>query len=250
MTGTPAAEVLAIVFQALASDEQEAAFARIKELRLRRLAGTEAEIARFIRALSAVQEQASGQLAVDDYREWQPKLLAEGIDAPPIGQIIKYFGSWKRAKEALGLSDDETAQKIDARFRSRRVGKVHRYRDQTLRETLERCAAYVGHPPLVAEFESWRYREIELAKAQGESIAIPSGSPYRLRFGSWEAALRHFGFTQADIDQAHEAGAARALAQLRPFQRGSAPKLVLSDATPKLPDPLSEQSGNPKKLEN
>jgi hypothetical protein len=219
MSVTPAAELVAVLYQTLTPGEQEDAFQKIKELRLRQLAGTEAEIGRFIRGLALVQEQVDGELSVDDYRAWYPKLQKRGHDVPPLSQVTKHFGSWRRAKEALLLSEDETALKIEARFRSRRVGKVHRYREETLGETLKRCAEFVGHAPLVVEFEAWRFREIELAKARGEEIALPSDSPYRTRYGTWEKALLNFGFSKADIDGAREATEAEATERLRKLHR-------------------------------
>jgi hypothetical protein len=205
MSGTSASEVIAIAFQHLTPVEQEEAYAKIKELRLRRLAGTDGEIGRYINAIAAVQERVDGELSCEDYREWSPKLRKDGLDVPPFSELRRYFGSWSRAKSAFLMADDETPMKIDARFRARRVGKVHRYRDSVLKETIERAADYVGHPPLLTEFEAWRQRELELAKARGEDVCIPSSSAYRNRHRTWEKALLHFGFSQEDIDGVYEA---------------------------------------------
>jgi hypothetical protein len=215
MSGTSASEVVAIAFQHLTPAEQEEAYAKIKELRLRRLAGTDAEIGRYINAIAAVQERVDGELSCDDYREWSPKLRKEGLDVPPFSELRRYFGSWSRAKSAFLMADDETPMKIDARFRARRVGKVHRYRDSVLKETIKRAADYIGHPPLLTEFEAWRQRELELAKARGEEICLPSPSAYRNRYHTWEKALLHFGFSQEDIDGVHEAVESEATDRLR-----------------------------------
>jgi hypothetical protein len=52
----------------------------------------------------------------------------------------------------------------------------------------------------VAEFEWWRDRELELARAEGNAaLHLPSPSPYRRRWGSWEAALLHFGYTPDQV---------------------------------------------------
>ncbi len=110
--------------------------------------------------------------------------------------MSRHFGSWRRAKEALDLSETTTARRIEARFRFRRMGKVWRYSEDVMRETLVRCAEHYGRPPLVAEFEWWRDRELELARAEGnDALHLPSPSQYRRRWGSWEAALLHFGYT-------------------------------------------------------
>lgn len=217
MSDTSPADMLAVLFQALQPEEQDAVFARLKELRLLRLAGEDTEWERFIKALQRVQEEVEGEISVGDYRAIQPRLVKAGESIPPIGQVITHFGSWKRAKEALYMSEDETASKIDARYRLRRVGKVHRYREETLRETLQRCADYVGHVPLVVEFDLWRNRELELAKAQGQDISLPSSGPYRSRHGTWSKALLHFGFSQDEIDSAHEEAQAKAIDNVRPY---------------------------------
>jgi hypothetical protein len=39
-----------------------------------------------------------------------------------------------------------------------------------------RCAADLGHVPLVIELELWRQREVEPAKARGEELFLPSDS--------------------------------------------------------------------------
>lgn len=215
MSGTPAPEIVAIAFQALNPAEQDEAYTKIKELHLRRLAGTDAEISRYINAIAAVQERVDGELSCDDYRDWSPKLRQEGLDVPPFSELRRYFGSWSRAKSAFLMADDETPLKIDARFRARRVGKVHRYRDSVLEETIKRAAEYIGHPPLLTEFEVWRQRELELAKARGEEICLPSPSAYRNRYHTWEKALLHFGFSQEDIDGVHEAVESEATDRLR-----------------------------------
>lgn len=112
---------------------------------------------------------------------------------------MRHFGSWRAAKEALELSAATTPRKIEPRFRARLVGKVHRYREDWLRETLEKCVADLGRVPLVIEFEHWRQREIDLAKAQGKELFLPSDSPYRRRWGTWENALLHFGYEPEEV---------------------------------------------------
>jgi hypothetical protein len=60
--------------------------------------------------------------------------------------------------------------------------------------------SHYQRPPQVAEFEWWRQREPELAAAQGDdTLHLPSQSPYRKRWGSWEGALLHFGYSAAEI---------------------------------------------------
>jgi hypothetical protein len=63
----------------------------------------------------------------------------------------------------------------------------------------------------VAEFEWWRDRELELARAQGnDALHLPTASRYRKRWKNWEGALLHFGHTQDEIDRRLEPLAGRA----------------------------------------
>lgn len=95
-------------------------------------------------------------------------------------------------------------RRIEARFRFRRLWKVWRFREQTLREALLNCARYYARLEgrdeprgvSVAEYDHWRQRELELAQACGDiDFFLPSAGPYRSRYTTWEGALLHFGFT-------------------------------------------------------
>ncbi len=59
--------MLAILFQALQPDEQDAVFARLKELRLLHLAGEGTEMEHFICALRRVQDEVDGELSIALY---------------------------------------------------------------------------------------------------------------------------------------------------------------------------------------
>ena len=214
---TPATDLLLVAFSALEPDEQEEAFVKIADLRRQRLAGEQDESAYFLRSLQAVQQIAGGGLTPNVYRAARAELCAEGQDVAELNALIRYFGTWRLAKEALELSAVTTPRRIEARFRSRLVGKVHRYRADTLRKTLERCAADLGHVPLIIEFEHWRQREVELAKAQDQTLFLPSDSPYRRRWGSWEAALLHLGFTPDAVAERLEKGRERSQESLARF---------------------------------
>jgi hypothetical protein len=210
-----------IAFQALTPDEQEEAYAKITDARVTRLAGEDSEMARHLRSLRRVADVAGGELTPELYTSTRRQLIAEGEEIVEINALRRFFGSWSRAKEALGLSDVATPLKIEARFRSKRVGKVHRYRDETLREVVERCAADLGHPPLVIEYELWRQREHELAKARGEELHLPSDSPYRRRWGGWEQALIALGFSEGEVLGRLEPGRESSNASLMRFQFGA-----------------------------
>lgn len=215
---TPAADIVAAGFSALSSDEQEEAFVKISDIRLTRLAGEDDEFALYVRSLRRVAEVASSfDLSPNTYRRVWRTLVADGEEIAELNGVIRYFGSWRQAKEALELSEVETPRKIEARFRGRLVGKVHRYREETLRETLARCNGDLGHVPLVIEFTHWRQRELELAKARGEELFLPSDSPYRRRWGTWERALLHFGYDASEVSARLEPGRAAGNVNLTPF---------------------------------
>ena len=149
-----------------------------------------------IRSLQRVAEQVGHTPTVTEYREVEHRLRGTREAVIETNQVIKHFGSWRRVREALDIAETTSARKIDARFRDRRLGKVWSYTEKTLRETLERCVAYYGRPPQVAEFEWWRDRELELARAQGDdTLHLPSAGPYRRRWKSWEKALRACGYS-------------------------------------------------------
>jgi hypothetical protein len=198
---TTAADLIEVIFNALPADEQDDVFTRISELRLRRLAGDESTVARMVRSLRQVAGYVGRTPTVADYRQAQRELTAAGADIEPFNRLYSYFDrSWARAIEALTLSDDTTPRRIEARFRYRKLAKIWRYTEDSLRTALQRCAEDLGgRAPMVAEFEHWRQRELELARARGDdTLHLPSATPYRKRWGTWEAALVHFGF---DNDQ-------------------------------------------------
>jgi hypothetical protein len=214
---TAAADVVLAAYAVLDGSEQEEAFAKINDSRLARIAGEDDEIAVYIRSLRRVADLVDGEVTPANYRAARRTLLANGEDIVEFNAVVRYFGSWLQAKEALALADVATPRKIEARFRSRLVGKVHRYREETLRDALVRCARDLGYVPLVIEYEHWRQRELELAKARGEELFLPSDSPYRRRWGGWEQALAHFGFGSEAIAERLEAGRDRSNVSLAQF---------------------------------
>lgn len=153
-----------------------------------------------IRSMQRVAEYVGGVPSTDEYKRAAAELRAAGEDVETFARLYRHFGSWPRATEALALSKTSTAERIEARFSSRKVGKVWRYTPETLREVLLEAAKHWGRPPSVAEFEWWRERQLELRRAAGEPAPqLPSSSPYRRRHKTWEGALLHFGFTADEV---------------------------------------------------
>ena len=218
MQWTSGIDITVGAFRALNLQEQEEAFARIHELRLARLSADENELAGYLRSLRRVVDIVEGELTPETYRKARLALIDQGEEIHEISAVRRYFGTWRLAKEALGLSDVTTATKIEARFRGRMIGKPHTYTEETMREALVRCAKEIGGVPLVIEYEHFRRREQELAKARGEQLFLPSSSPFRRRWGSWEDALLALGFAQKEISARLEPGRERANENLRWFR--------------------------------
>src|SRR3954451_18783231 len=122
---TPAPDLLLVAFNALSLEEQEAAYRLMTEARIQRIAGDDSETGRCIRSLRRIAEHVGDELTPDNYRDAYRALKEDGEDVLEINALIRHFGSWRLCKEALGLSEVTTPLKIDARFRSRLLGKVH-----------------------------------------------------------------------------------------------------------------------------
>jgi hypothetical protein len=197
---TTAVGLMIIAFEALTSWEQMEVLKRLTEVRLRSEADGLSEAERMLASMHRVAELAGKeptQLTATDYREAIQQEIRDGkASLEPLSQVMRFFGTWRLAKEALLLADgpeQSQARRIEARFASRRLGRTWCYSEQELRETLQRCAADLGKHPEVREFKAWRQRELELARAQGDhQLCLPSINSYRRRHSIWRDTLAHF----------------------------------------------------------
>ncbi|MGA2469941.1 MAG: hypothetical protein ABSG64_04550 [Solirubrobacteraceae bacterium] len=204
---------------ALTADEQTEGFQRIRDLRVREEAGGESAASRFVASMQKVADVLGHSPTVGEYKEVQPELAAAGEPVETFARVYRHYGTWPRALEALELAPTTPASLIEARFRCRRVGKVWRYTEGTMRDAIVRATEHWGRPPSVAEYEWWRERELELARNTGEEEPhLPSSNPFRKRWGTWEAALLHFGYTP-------EAVALRLEGKIQPHNRQADPYL-------------------------
>jgi len=194
-------ELLLIAYNALPAASQEEAFQRLGELRAQKELDQGSVAARFLCSLQRAAEITGPDPSPADYKEAYRQLQETEDPIEPIGRVIRHYGSWRRAKEALALSATTTAIRIESRFRSRRLGKIWRYTEETLIETLTRCADDLRHAPLVGEFEHWRRCELELAVAEGNDwLHVPNPTAYRKRWGpTWPDVLARV-FEPADIE--------------------------------------------------
>jgi hypothetical protein len=200
MSPASGADALVVLYEALAPEEQDGAYERIHEARLRKQGVAETELAMHVRSLRRVAEAIGREPGVDDYKLVSERLRGEGEDIQPFSRLYRFFGSWPRAREALKLSGETSASMLEARLRSRRLGKIARYTEDALREVMAQAVEHYKRPPSVAEFSWWRRQQLALAHAQGEDDPqLPSDSTYRSRWRTWEAALLHFGYTPEQV---------------------------------------------------
>lgn len=197
---TTAVGLMITAFEALTSWEQLEVLRRLTELRLRSEADDLSEAERILASLHRVADLAGKeptQLTADDYRAAIQQEIRDGsASLEPLSQVMRYFGTWRLAKEALLIAsgpEQTPARRIEARFASRRLGRTWRYSESELRETLQRCATDLDKPPEVREFKAWRQRELEMARAQGDhQLCLPSINSYRRRHSLWRDTLAHF----------------------------------------------------------
>ena len=79
------------------------------------------------------------------------------------------------------------------------MGKVWRYSEDVLGETLKRCAEYYRRPPLVAEFACGATASSNSLPEGNNALHLPSGEPVPAVVETWEAALLHFGYTPDQV---------------------------------------------------
>jgi hypothetical protein len=195
------ADALIALYEALPADEQDAAYETIRDRRLHEKGDEEAELARYVRSLTRVADVFGNTPGVEDYKAISIQLREAGEDIEMFSRLYRYFGqSWPRAREALKLSGETSERRLEARLRSRRLGKISRYTEDTLKDSLARAVQHYKRPPSVIEYDWWREQQLALARAQGsEEPQLPSDSCYRSRWKTWESALLHFGYTPEQV---------------------------------------------------
>ncbi|WP_445151172.1 homing endonuclease associated repeat-containing protein [Baekduia sp. Peel2402] len=187
-------------WRALDTEERARAFERLADAVAAEQAGQDSHAAKLLHSLDTVTAYVGHVPTSVEFNTAARELRAEGEEVVPIGQLIRHFDTWAGALEAYGLWRDPatmtTPRLIEARFKSRRLGKVWRYTPEALADTMARCVAAIGRPPRIAEYEWWRHEQLERAHAAGDAHAhLPSASPYRRRWKSWNAALLALGYS-------------------------------------------------------
>jgi hypothetical protein len=208
---TDPVDALVAHWRALNADERARGLERLADAVASEQAGEDSFAGTLLRSLDRVADHVGRTPTADDYVRSIAELREVGVEIAPRSQVIRHFGTWESAKEALNLwrtpSKMTTARRIEARFKARRMGKVWRYTPETLAETMARCVADLGRPPRVVEYDWWRQEQLELAHATGDALAhLPSASPFRKRWKTWNAALLALGYSPEWIAERLEEG--------------------------------------------
>lgn len=201
MSAATGADALLVLYEALAPEEQDAAYERICEAHLRQLSTDDVELEKYVRSLRRVAGALGQVPGTSDYRRIAKQLRKEGEEIESFPRLYNFFGcSWSRAKEALELSGETTTRAVEARFRRRQLGKIGQYPDEVLRDCLTRAVEHYGRPPTTAEYGWWREQQMALARSQGNPHPhVPTDAPFRQRWRTWEAALLHHGYTPTEV---------------------------------------------------
>lgn len=213
MASTSGGDVVLAGFAALTAEEQEQAFERIAAARVERLTGEESEIARHLRSLRRVADHLGDTPNTSSYRRaWRELRDAGESDVISLGSLLRFFGSWERARECLDATEVSSVERIRHRLGNRQLGRVHQYSRATMRRWIDEAVADLGiggddlgrdrRAPQCREFLDWRKGRRALAEAQGQVVHIPTAAPYRrlTTQGTWAAAMRALGFTVEEVE--------------------------------------------------
>ena len=184
--------------------------------------------------LAAVVQAVGREPDIDDYRRASQRLREEGEDVQLFSRLYLFFGhSWPRAREALKLSGETSTSHLEARLRSRRLGRINRYTEDTLRATLAQAVEHYKRPPSTAEFSGGASSD---SRSHGlKARTIPKCHPTTPTGGGGEpggapASRLHAGRGGA------QAGAARSGLQheRRPLPADDLPVAVMANEAPAL----------------
>jgi hypothetical protein len=202
-----AVELLGVAFAALSAEEQEQTSACLAQLRLERLAESETRHQSLLASLARAAAIGGPDLTIERYKAARLALEKEGVAIAEVNRLIRFYGSWTAACRALEFSAGMTPPAVATRLKKRRLGKVWRYSEEALGAALAEAVAALGHVPLVAEFNWWRRGALDRATRLGEEgLHLPSATPYRRRYGCWEQALLHFGYSADQVTERLERG--------------------------------------------
>jgi Homing endonuclease associated repeat len=150
-------------------------------------------------ALKRCSEAVGRAPLVSEYETWRRKELTlqrtrgNHPRVPCPESFRRRFGTWEKALWAHGFTAADLQWRLESPERSAERVKVWRYTDDSLAAALKTCARTLGRVPRVEDYARWR------RQARKDGSDVPTDSPFRRRFGTWERALKHFGFSDAEI---------------------------------------------------
>lgn len=196
---TSGVDLLVSAFMVLSEPEQQLVLKTCQARWLETCEAGNSEASLVFKSLRRAVEELGDFPGVDQYRDLRKSL---GEEILTYSRVVRFFnGSWHLARESMDLIEVTTERRIQSRFESRQLGKIWKYTDETLRHCIQEAGKSIGRAPQISEYMWWREQQRELAKARGETLFLPSATPYRQRFGTWEAALIHYGYSKEEIDK-------------------------------------------------
>jgi hypothetical protein len=84
---------------------------------------------------------------------------------------------------------------------------VWRYSRKTLKDFFDEALEHFGTVPMSSEFDEYRQRRLEVARAEGNyALHLPQAHAYRRRWGTWEKACLTLGCTTDQVEERLERG--------------------------------------------
>lgn len=147
-----------------------------------RTSGREAKSQRYVAALQEWTRDTGPPHTATSYQRWRE---GEGGRGPTRNTLASFFGSWRAALIAAGISTDdsrpaETIERCLESAASIRAGTASRRRLEIL-QAVDRCWAALGRVPDASEFFRWRLRNAAESPSQADL--------YRLFPGGWPTVL-------------------------------------------------------------
>jgi hypothetical protein len=204
---TSAVDILVIAYSSLGEAEKEEFGKRLDYIRVAREAETDDELGALLRSIRKAAEIVGcevTELSVTEYR----RLGKEREELAPLSRIVNRLGSWRQGREAAEWSVSQTTRKVEARLSMRGVkGKVWRYSRKVLQDSFNEALEHFGTVPMASEFDEYRQRRLELARAQGNhAFHFPQAHAYRRRLETWEKACLAMGATTDQLEERLERG--------------------------------------------
>ena len=221
---TSGVQALLVVFAALTPEEQEEAFVELRTLRVEAQDEAEREMDTYLRSLRRVAEVIGHTPGVPEYKEVSVALREQGEDIEPFTRLYRYFGtSWARARRHLnclarrGPRPSKRASRIGV---SASPGATPRTNCGKRWRPASRTSAGL---PTRRTIPGGASGSSNLRERSAGTVCTSRRRTYRERWGGWEPALLHFGYTP----------------DTRAHQLARRESVLFAEDEPHLPDGLS-----------